>query len=240
MNIIVCENYEQVSARAAEIIRDEISENPNANLGLATGSTPEGTYRELIRMHREEGLSFQFVSAFNLDEYYPIAPTDPQSYRYFMREKLFSQVDICEENLHIPSGAAEDAAAECAAYDELIRALGGIDLQLLGIGRNGHVGFNEPDEYLIAGTHLTPLTEDTISANSRFFASEEEVPKHALTMGMASILQARKILLLATGESKREAVRALRDDRVTTACPASLLKLHPNVIVLCDKAAYGE
>ena len=155
-------------------------------------------------------------------------------------EKLFSQVDICEENLHIPSGAAEDAAAECAAYDELIRALGGIDLQLLGIGRNGHVGFNEPDEYLIAGTHLTPLTEDTISANSRFFASEEEVPKHALTMGMASILQARKILLLATGESKREAVRALRDDRVTTACPASLLKLHPNVIVLCDKAAYGE
>ncbi len=240
MNIIVCENYEQVSARAAEIIRDEICENPNANLGLATGSTPEGTYRELIRMHREEGLSFQFVSAFNLDEYYPIAPTDPQSYRYFMREKLFSQVDICEENLHIPNGTAEDVAAECAAYDKLIRALGGIDLQLLGIGRNGHIGFNEPSEHLIAGTHLTSLTEDTISANSRFFATEEEVPRHALTMGMASILQARKILLLATGDSKREVVRALLDERITTACPASLLKLHPNVIVLCDKAAYGE
>lgn len=240
MEIIVCKDYAEMSARAAEIIARQIQDKPDCILGLATGSTPIGTYDRLVQMAEGGEVDFSRVRTFNLDEYYPLAPTDPQSYHYFMNEHLFSRVGLPAERTHIPDGQASDPDAYGAAYDAAIRAAGGIDLQLLGIGRNGHIGFNEPAETLIAGTHLTPLTEDTIRANARFFASPSDVPTQAISMGMASIMGARNILLLISGKDKREALAALRTDGITTACPATLLKLHPSVTVLCDREAYAN
>ena len=240
MQLILCKDYRELSERAAEIIVSLVREKPDCVLGLATGSTPIGTYELVCEAHRNGGLDFSRVTSFNLDEYYPLDPSDPQSYHYFMQEHLFSHINIPKENIHIPDGTTPSPEKLGEEYDNAIRAAGGIDLQLLGIGRNGHIGFNEPAESLIAGTHLTPLTQDTIDANARFFASASDVPTQAISMGMASIAGARHILLLISGKDKSAALHQLLDDSITTACPATLLKLHPNVTIIYDEAALGN
>ncbi len=240
MKFIICNNYEEISAKAAEIIADVIKSKSDCILGLATGSTPVGTYKKLIEKNKAGEISFKSVKSYNLDEYYPISPDNDQSYRYFMNDNLFNHIDIDMANTHLLNGEAADPDAECKAYDEAIKNAGGIDIQILGIGRNGHIAFNEPDEALIAPTHKTGLTADTIDANSRFFASADLVPKHALTMGMASIFAARKIILLANGASKADAIKDLLSDEIKTSNPSTLLKLHNDVTIICDKEAYGE
>ena len=238
MNIIVCKNYEEMSLKGAEIVAAQIKSNPETVLGLATGSTPEGMYAKLAEMCANGEISFKGVKTANLDEYYPIVPENDQSYRYFMNKNLFDKVDIDKKNTNVPDGTAPDPDAEGKRYDAMIENLGGIDLQVLGIGRNGHIGFNEPDSELVRGTHLTALTQSTIEANSRFFASIDEVPKQAITMGLGTIMKAKKILLLASGKNKHEAIAHLLGDRIDPQVPATLLKVHPDVIILCDKAAY--
>ncbi len=240
MKFIVCKDYEEMSKKTAEIMAEVIKNKPECVLGLATGSTPTGMYKELINMNKNGEISFEKVVSYNLDEYYPISPDNDQSYRYFMNDNLFNHIDIKMENTHVLNGETQNPDEECAQYDKAIEAAGGIDIQVLGIGRNGHIAFNEPDEALIAPTHKTGLTEDTIDANARFFASADDVPKHALTMGMASIFGAKKIILLANGASKNEAVKDLLSDEIKTSNPSTLLKLHPDVTILCDKEAYGE
>jgi glucosamine-6-phosphate deaminase len=238
MKFIVCDSYEEMSRRGAEIIADVMKAKPRCLLGLATGSTPVGMYRELIAMCRRGEIDFSEVVTYNLDEYYPISPDNDQSYRYFMNKNLFDEVNIDKANTHVPDGAAADADAACRAYDEAYAKTGGADVQVLGIGQNGHIAFNEPEEALTVGTHVTSLTEDTIRANSRFFASVDEVPTRALTMGMGSIMMAKSIILLANGKNKHAAVELLKGDKITPHCPATLLKLHPDVTVLCDKEAF--
>ena len=190
-------------------------------------------------MYEKGELDFSAVSSVNLDEYYPISPENDQSYRYFMNRQLFDHINIDKAKTFVPDGTASDYEAHCKAYDANIDALGGIDIQVLGIGRNGHIGFNEPDDALIRGTHLTSLTPNTIEANARFFDSEDEVPKHAITMGIESVFKARKIILLASGAGKAEAIRATVKGNIDPKCPASMLCLHKDVIIICDKAAYS-
>ena len=237
MRIEVRKDYEEASRLAAEVLAGVIREKPDGVLGLATGSTPEGAYRVLVRLYEEGRLDFSRLHTVNLDEYQGLAPTHPQSYRAFMQAHLFDHVNIRPENTYVPDGLCADPAAEGRAYDARIGALGGIDLQLLGVGQNGHIGFNEPGESLIAPTHLTPLTDSTITANARFFDGRADVPTHALTMGMASIMRARRILLMMCGKNKHAAYRALLDDRITTQWPVTLLKMHPDVLVICDREA---
>ncbi len=239
MRTILCDNYDEISLEGARLIASQLTLKPDSVLGLATGSTPVGMYRKLIEMNQRGEIDFSAVTSFNLDEYAPISPDNPQSYRYFMEKNLFEHINIRKECTFVPVGNAKDVEAECTRYDAAIDAAGGIDLQVLGIGQNGHIGFNEPDDYLYCGTHMTSLTESTINANARFFDSADEVPKHAVTMGMKSILKARTIILLASGKNKHDAISALLDDRITTDCPATLLKLHPNVVLICDKDAYN-
>ena len=238
MKVIVCQDYAEMSVKAARIIAGQIISKPDGILGLATGSTPEGAYKELIRLYENGLIDFSDIKTYNLDEYYPIKPDNDQSYRYFMDHHLFNYVNIKKENVHIPSGEMKNPAVECKEYDEMVEKDGGIDLQLLGIGRNGHIGFNEPAETLFDGTHVTGLTESTIEANSVLFPSPDMMPRHAVTMGMGLIRNARKILLVANGKNKHEALMGLLEGGITTAIPASLLKLHPNVIVVCDEEAY--
>ena len=240
MQIKVVENYNEMSRVAADVFSKALSEKPDCVLGLATGDTPIGLYNCLIDDYKAGKLDFSKVTTVNLDEYYPIAPDNDQSYRYFMNKYLFDQVNIDKANTYVPNGQAEDVDAFCKAYEERISELGGIDVQVLGIGRNGHVGFNEPDAELVAPTHLTALTANTIEANSRFFASENDVPKHAITMGMGSIFKAKKIVIVASGENKADAVAAMLCGNISTNCPASLLCLHQDVILVCDKAAYSK
>lgn len=239
MRVIVVKNYEELSDKAAEIIAAQMTLKPNSILGLATGSTPIGTYQRLIDMNKAGKIDFSNIKTFNLDEYYPIKPDNDQSYRYFMNKNLFDHVNIDKNNTRVPNGVAEDPVKEGKEYDEAIDAAGGIDLQILGIGRNGHIGFNEPDDNLIAGTHRTLLTEDTIEANSRLFNSIDEVPTQAITMGMVSILKSKMIVLLANGKNKHEAVKKLLDDTITTSNPATFLKTHPNVVIICDEECYN-
>ncbi len=240
MRLILCENYEEMSLQGAKIFASQIILKPDSILGLATGSTPVGLYQNLIKMNKSGDIDFKDVTTFNLDEYYPISPENSQSYRYFMNEQLFNHINIDINKTFVPFGMAENPVEECIAYDEKIKACGGVDLQLLGIGQNGHIGFNEPDENLVAGTHITGLTESTINANSRFFDDISEVPTKALTMGMTTILKAKKIVLLASGKSKAAVVKELLNDNINTNVPATLLKVHPDVILICDKEAYGE
>lgn len=239
MQIKVVENYAEMSRAAADIFRDVINAKPDCVLGLATGDTPIGLYNCMTEDFGAGKLDFSKVTTVNLDEYYPIAPDNDQSYRYFMNDKLFNKVNIDKSKTFVPDGQAKDAEASCRAYEDMINELGGIDVQVLGIGRNGHVGFNEPGDELYPYTHLTGLTASTIEANSRFFASEADVPKHALTMGLRSIFKARKIVVLASGAEKAEAVKKMLSGNISTHCPASLLCLHSDVIVICDKAAYS-
>ena len=238
MRFISCKDYAELSLVAAGIVKEKVEAKPNAVLGLATGSTPVGMYQNLVRMHKEEGLDFSAVSSYNLDEYYPLSPEDPQSYRYFMNQNLFNHINIDKSRTHVPNGMAADPVAECKQYDEALAASGGVDVQILGIGENGHIGFNEPAESLHANTHLIHLTEDTIQANARFFEKIEDVPTKALTMGMGSIMSAKTILLLISGAKKHRVLHALFDDSITTQIPATLLKTHSDVIVIYDDAAY--
>lgn len=237
MKLIVAPNYAGICEKAADIFAAEIHRNPACVLGLATGSTPVGLYQALIRRYQEGALDFSKVQTFNLDEYCGLAGDHPQSYRYFMQKNLFDHVNIPPEHTHIPSGIAVDPEQECRRYDALIERCGGIDIQLLGIGHNGHIGFNEPDDHFPVGSHLTRLAESTIQANSRFFASESEVPTHAITMGAGSILKAKKILLMASGEGKAEILCRSMTGPVTPFVPASVLQLHRDVVILADEAA---
>ncbi|MGI6717058.1 MAG: glucosamine-6-phosphate deaminase [Eubacteriales bacterium] len=238
MKVIVCENYGEMSKEGAKIIAELLKEKPDCILGLATGSTPVGMYEELVKLNKAGEITFKNVSSFNLDEYYPLSPEHDQSYRYFMNKNLFDHIDIDKAKTRVPNGLAKDPAAEGESYDKAIDEAGGIDLQVLGVGQNGHIGFNEPEEELYVGTHLTSLTESTIEANSRFFASKSDVPTKAITMGMGSIMKAKRIIVLASGKNKHYVVSKMLDDRITTSVPATLLKLHGDVILICDKAAY--
>lgn len=237
MRFIISNTYEELSQKAAKHILKVINDNPNAVLGLATGSTPIGMYEELIKYTKEEIADFSRVVTFNLDEYIGIPPSHPQSYHYFMQTHFFNHININPQNTHIPNGMAKDLLVECAAYDNQIKSYGDIDIQVLGIGNNGHIGFNEPDDELTIGTHITKLTEDTIKANSRFFESIEQVPTHAITMGLGEIMKAKAILLLANGESKAEIISKLQAGKIDTRIPASVLQMHPNVTVIVDRAA---
>lgn len=240
MRVIVCENYDEVSKKAAQIVASEVVLNPKAVLGLATGSTPVGMYKILAEMNKNGEIDFSSIKSFNLDEYYPMSADNDQSYRYFMNENLFNHINIDINNTHVLDGLAKDPEKECADYDKMIEEAGGIDIQVLGIGQNGHIAFNEPDSFLYANTHITDLTESTIKANSRFFEKIEDVPTKALTMGIASILKARRIIILATGASKKEITKELIEGEISTSNPASMLKVHKDVILICDKEAYGE
>ena len=240
MKIIICEDYEEICIKAANIVIEEIKYNPNAVLGLATGSTPIGLYKEFADLYNEGKLDFSSVKTFNLDEYYKIQQTNPQSYYYFMNEHLFSKVNLLPENINIPNGYADDPFDECIRYHKKIELAGGIDIQLLGIGRNGHVGFNEPADYLQSNTHLVSLTEDTIIANSRFFDSKGDVPTQALTMGMGEILNAKKILLFMYGKGKATITKELFNNKITTNIPATFLKMHNNITLIMDKEAASE
>ena len=235
MNIIVCENYEGMSLRAAELMAEVIKGKSACVLGLATGSTPIGMYQNLIRMNKAGEISFKEVTTVNLDEYYPIDPGNDQSYRYFMNTNLFDHVDIDKAKTSVPDGTAKDPEAEGRRYEEMISALGGIDVQILGIGRNGHIGFNEPDASLVLDTHVTDLTPSTIEANSRFFASEKDVPRRALTMGIGSIFKAKKIILMVSGTEKKAAVSSLFERKLSTTSPVTMLNLHPDVTLVCTR-----
>lgn len=240
ITIYLEKDYEAMSRRAANVIAAEILKKPDCVLGLATGSTPIGTYKHLIDMCNAGDISFRDVTTVNLDEYKGLAPTHDQSYRYFMNDNLFNHVDIVMENTNVPDGLAEDADEECARYDSLVESLGFADLQLLGLGHNGHIGFNEPDSCYTKATHVVDLTESTIEANARFFASADDVPRQALTMGMGCIMAARRVLLIANGEGKAEAIYNAFSGPITPECPASILQLHPDVIVVCDEAALSK
>lgn len=237
MKVIIAPNYEEMSKIAAKEIAKLLYVKPNAVLGLATGSTPEGVYRELIELNKAERVDFSKATSFNLDEYKGLKGDHPQSYRYFMDSKLFNHVNIDKNKTHVPSGVAENIEKECKEYDEAIEMAGGIDLQLLGIGTNGHIGFNEPSDFLNLNTHETDLTEDTIQANSRFFDSIDEVPTKAITMGLGSIMKADKIILLASGEKKADIIAKLVEDKISTRVPASMLQVHQNVLVIVDNDA---
>ena len=240
MRIIEVKDYEEMSVRVADLIAAQLTLKPRCVLGLATGSTPVGAYRRLAELNRAGTVSFAEASSVNLDEYQGLAPEHEQSYRYFMRTNLFDHVDIDPARTHVPGGLAEDAGAECARYDRLIEELGGIDLQLLGLGRNGHIGFNEPGDAFIPGTHVVDLTEDTIDANKRFFASEADVPRRALTMGVGNIMSARRVVIAASGAGKARAVAGMAAGPITPQVPASILQLHPDVVVVADAAALSE
>ncbi|MCL2356212.1 MAG: glucosamine-6-phosphate deaminase [Defluviitaleaceae bacterium] len=237
MKLSVQKNYEALSRECAKIIRELVASKPNCVLGLATGSTPVGTYEQLIHMYDAGDVDFSRVTAFNLDEYFPIKKSSDQSYYHFMRKNLFDRINIAQT--FIPDGEAPDAAAECAAYEEKIAAHGGIDLQILGIGNNGHIGFNEPGDAFVAATNYTPLDESTIKANARFFADESEVPRYAVTMGIRTIFRAGKIILLASGAGKADAIFKALHGPITPQMPASVLQLHPDVTVIVDEDAAG-
>ena len=237
MQIHVYENAAQVGQAAATLIAAQILSKPDCVLGLATGSTPIPTYQELIRLCREGVVDFSRVRSFNLDEYCSLPVDHEQSYHSFMRQQLFDHVNIDLANTHVPDGNAADPQAECAGYDAAIRAAGGIDVQILGIGRNGHIGFNEPSDRFVYGCHIVDLTQSTIEANRRFFDSENDVPRQAISLGVGSIMGARKILLLATGADKAEAIRSSVCGDMNPATQASILRGHPDVIFLLDKAA---
>jgi len=238
MKLIICKNYDEMSKAAAKIMASVITLKPDCILGLATGSTPVGMYKYLVDWNKAGEIDFSQVKTYNLDEYYPISPDNDQSYRYFMNDNLFNHVNIDMANTHVLNGQAEDADAECAAYDKEVVAAGGIDIQVLGIGKNGHIGFNEPAEKMPLATHKVKLTDSTIAANARFFTSENDVPRHALTVGLGPIMEARRILLLISGKNKHEALAGLLEGVVTTTNPSTMLHFHKDVTVICDEDAY--
>ena len=236
MKIIITKDYEEMSSRAAEIVLQVVKENPRAILGLATGTTPLGLYRDMVRDHCENGTSYREIRTVNLDEYEGLCADHPQSYAYFMRENLFRHVDIPSENTNIENGTAADAAAECARYNKLLGELRQ-DVQVLGIGSNGHIAFNEPGTPFQSVTHVVELTENTVKDNSRLFDSIDEVPRRAFTMGLENIMNAKKIVILANGANKAKAVYGLAEGPVTEELPASILQRHADCTLICDEEA---
>ncbi|EQB88018.1 glucosamine-6-phosphate deaminase [Clostridium punense] len=237
MRIIVAEDYKEMSKTAADMMASQIILKPDSVLGLATGGTPMGFYKELVNLYKQGKFSFKEVKTFNLDEYYGLDKRNLQSYHYYMMENLFKHIDIDLENVNIPDGTAKDIDEECRAYEDKIRKAGGIHMQLLGIGINGHIGFNEPDVKFEAITHLVNLDEETIEANSRFFSSIEEVPRSAISMGIKTIMHSKKILLLAAGSEKAQVIERMINGPITPELPASILQLHPDVTLIVDKEA---
>ena len=226
-----------VANAAADVMADVVKNKPNAVLGLATGSSPIGMYKELSARCARGEISFKDVKSVNLDEYVGLTPDHDQSYAYFMSTNLFDHIDIDKKNTNLPSGIAADPEAECERYDSVIESMGGVDIQLLGIGNNGHIGFNEPDDHFTKGTNVVDLTESTIDANSRFFASRDLVPTRAISMGVGQIMKAKKILLIALGRGKAEILERSLFGPVTPAVPASILQFAPDVTVCADEAA---
>lgn len=233
-------NYQDLSRKAANIISAQIIMKPDCVLGLATGSSPVGTYKQLIEWYEKGDLDFSRISTVNLDEYKGLAPDCDQSYRYFMNYHLFDHVNIDKANTHVPNGLEMDSQKACADYNAIIEQSGGIDLQLLGLGRNGHIGFNEPGEAFEKETHCVALTKSTIEANKGYFKSEADMPKQAYTMGIKNIMQAKKILVIVSGESKAEALKKVLYGPITPAVPASILQLHHDVIFVADEAALSK
>lgn len=237
MNFIIAENYEEMSRKAADVISALVARDPSCTLGLATGSTPIGLYACLVDDCKNGAISFADVTSFNLDEYRGLSHDHDQSYHYFMQQNLFDHVDIKPEATHVPDGSNPDAAAACKEYEDAIAANGGIDLQLLGLGHNGHIGFNEPCDSYPVETHVVTLTESTIQANSRLFNSIDEVPREAYTMGIGTIMKAKSILVVANGAGKAQIVHDAFFGPVTPQVPASVLQLHPDVTVIVDAEA---
>lgn len=237
MKIIKAADYEALSRKAADLIAAQVIIKPDCVLGLATGSTPEGTYKELVARYEDGTLDFSQVSSVNLDEYKGLSGDNDQSYRYFMNHHLFDHVNIDKARTHVPNGLEPDSDKACAEYNAQIKAMGGVDLQLLGIGGNGHIGFNEPCGEFIVGTHCVDLAQSTIEANARFFSSIDEVPKQAYTMGIGNIMAAKKVLLLASGRGKAQAIYDTCFGPVTPKVPASVLQLHPDVVIIADEEA---
>ncbi len=236
MKVIITENYQEMSEKAGEIIVEIVKNNPNAVLGLATGSSPIGTYQYMIKDHKENGTSYKGVSTVNLDEYVGLTPDHNQSYAYFMRDNLFNHVDIDLANTNLPQGSAKDLQAECNRYNALLATMQQ-DVQVLGIGSNGHIGFNEPNTPFDSVTHVVDLTENTIKDNSRLFNSIDEVPRQALSMGIKNIMNAKSIIMVASGKNKAVAVKGMVNGAITPELPASVLQLHPSVVLVCDKDA---
>lgn len=233
-------NYDEMSQKAANIIAAQMITKPDCVLGLATGSTPIGTYKELIKKYNSNDIDFSEVKSANLDEYKGLSRENDQSYYYFMNDNLFNHVNIKKENTNIPDGTKEDGAAECKHYEDVLASLGGVDLQLLGLGHNGHIGFNEPDSYFPSETHCVDLQESTIEANKRFFASADDVPRQAYTMGIGTIMKAKKILILVSGADKADIVAKAFFGPVTPQVPASILQFHPDVTLVADEAALSK
>ena len=237
MKIYVCKDYEKMSEFAANYVAAQVVINPESVLGLATGSTPIGMYNELVNKYNNAGISFKDVTTFNLDEYVNLPKDNENSYYTFMHNNLFDKIDVKEENINIPDGNAADFDSYSKEYEKKIEKCGGIDLQVLGIGNNAHIGFNEPAEYFSKNTGIVNLTESTISANSRFFDSEEEVPKKAISMGIGTIFRAKKIILLASGKGKAEAINSTVNGKVEPGVPASILQFHKDVVIVVDEDA---
>ena len=240
MEVIITKTYEEMSRAAAEAVAAVMNAKPNAVLGMATGSTPLGLYQELVKMHKKGGLDFSQVTTFNLDEYVGLPVTHPQSYHYFMHENFFKHVNMPIQNIHIPSGTTSNYRAFCEWYEKRITECGGIDVQILGIGSDGHIAFNEPTSSLSSRTRLKTLAKSTIDYNARFFKSRDEVPVYAITMGVGTILEARKILLLANGKKKADAVAAAVEGPITSMITASALQLHPDSTVYSDDDAASK
>ena len=237
MEVIVKKNYEEMSKAAATLFAAEIMENPKTILGMATGSTPVGLYKELVKMYEAGDLDFSQVTTFNLDEYIGLAPEHDQSYHYFMNDNLFNHVNINKENVHVPDGVGFEAGEAGKAYEELMAKTGQVEIQLLGLGCNGHIGFNEPGDHFEDGTHCVDLKESTIEANKRFFESADDVPKQAYSMGIGTIMRSKKILLVVSGEEKAQALKDSIYGPVTPEVPGSILRFHPDVTIIADEAA---
>lgn len=240
MTIYIKEDYEAMSKKAANMVAGQVNLKPNSVIGLATGSTPEGMYKELVKLYQGDSIDFSDVTTFNLDEYYALPGDNHQSYAYYMDRHLFSQVNIRKDHVHIPNGMTRDVTGACQDYDRLIEAKGNMDLQVLGIGNNGHIGFNEPDLKFEAGTHLVELDEATIQANGRFFKSGEDVPKEAISMGIRNIMHAKKIILLANGGKKAGILYEMLFGPVTPQVPASVIQLHKDVTIILDRQASSQ
>jgi glucosamine-6-phosphate deaminase len=240
MEVSISKTYEELSREAAQFVADLLNTKPNAVLGLATGSTPLGLYRELVRMHKEEGLDFSQVTTFNLDEYVGLQANHDQSYHYFMHENLFKHINIPKDRIHIPSGTTKNYKAFCQWYEDRIKQCGGIDLQILGIGSDGHIAFNEPGSSLASRTRLKTLAHQTIQDNARFFKKMEDVPIYAITMGVGTILEARRLVVVANGDKKADAVAKMIEGPVTSMITATAVQLHPDVSVFIDEPAASK
>ena len=240
MQIYRAKDYSNLSRKAANIISAQVIMKPDCVLGLATGSTPIGTYKQLIEWYEQGDLDFSQVTSVNLDEYKGLSGDNDQSYRYFMNHNLFYHINIRKEHTFVPNGLEPDAAKACAAYNQIIKNVGGIDLQLLGLGHNGHIGFNEPSDIFPKETHCVDLTASTIEANKRFFASEEDVPRQAYTMGIGNIMSAKKVLVVVSGADKADILQKVVEGPITPAVPASVLQLHSDVIIVADEPALSR